>query len=144
MSAAATLSVGAIKIGAEEINIRFIHASGPGGQNVNKVATAVQLRFDLATSTALPADVKQRLVTIAGRRLNSNGELVITARRHRSQSRNRQDALDRLRNMIERAARRTRTRIATRPSRAAKKRRLEAKKRRGQIKISRRKPGSDE
>lgn len=133
-----------LRLPPEEIQINFIHASGPGGQHVNKVATAAQLRFAVDASTSLPQQVKERLHQIAGRRINQNGELVITARRHRSQLQNRDDALGRLRALLQRAARRRPTRIPTRPPAASERRRLDAKNRRGRLKASRRKPGADD
>ncbi len=121
----------------------FIRASGPGGQNVNKVASAVQLRLDLAAVAGLPADARQRLDHLAGRRLTQDGVLVITARRFRTQERNRQDALDRLVALLRRAALPPNPRRPTRPSAAAKRRRLAAKAHRAALKQQRR-PGGDE
>jgi ribosome-associated protein len=128
---------GSIVIDESEIEERFIQASGPGGQNVNKVATAVQLRFDVAGSRSLPQAVKARLATLAGRRLSADGILVIDARRHRTQERNRADARERLVDLIARAAIPVVKRVATRPTLASKRRRLEGKKRRGAIKRNR-------
>lgn len=130
-----------LRIGADEIRISYIRASGPGGQNVNKVASAAQLRFAVDDSPTLTTEIKNRLKTIAGRRINRDGVLIITARRHRSQAQNRQDALDRLRSLLERATRQRAKRVPTKPSRAAKQRRLEAKNRRGRLKNARKKPG---
>ncbi len=127
-----------IGIGEEELEFKFVRASGPGGQNVNKVASAVQLRFDVAGSPSLEAPVRQRLSRLAGRRLTLEGVLVIDARRFRSQERNRQDAIERLAALIRRAAEPPRPRLKTRPSRAKVERRLEAKHRRAQIKRGRR------
>jgi ribosome-associated protein len=117
----------------------FVRSSGPGGQNVNKVATAVQLRFDVGSCDTLSPDAKARLKTIAGKRLNQNDEIVVTAKRHRSQHQNRQDALVRLMLLIQKALEKPRTRKRTRPSPAAKQRRLEAKRRHGEKKSMRRK-----
>lgn len=131
-----------LSLAPEEIRITYIHASGPGGQNVNKVASAAQLRFSVDDSPSLPDELKDRLRKIAGRRINRNGELIITARRFRSQARNRDDALRRLVTLVRRAARPPKKRVATRPSKASKQRRLDAKTRRGRLKSSRRKPDS--
>jgi len=122
----------------EEIRVEFVRSSGPGGQNVNKVSTAVQLRFDAAGSPSLTEDVRRRLLRLAGGRVNDRGELVIDARRFRSQARNRRDAEERLVDLIRRAAAPPRPRRATRPTAASRRRRLEAKKRRGLIKSLRR------
>lgn len=129
-----------ISIEENELEERFVQASGPGGQNVNKVATAVQLRFDVAGSRSLPDDVRARLKSLAGRRLTQDGVLVIDARRHRTQERNRQDARERLIELIRRAAERPAPRRPTRPTLASKKRRLEAKSARANIKRGRGRP----
>lgn len=123
-----------IAIDEGELREEFVRASGPGGQNVNKAATAVQLRFNVINSPSLDEDVRARLIRLAGRRVNAQGELVISAGRHRTQSRNRRDALDRLLSLIRRAATAPKLRRKTKPSAGAKKRRREAKHRRGEIK----------
>jgi len=117
-----------------EIEESFVRASGPGGQNVNKVSSAVQLRFDLSGSRSLPEDVRERLRRLAGHRLTREGVIVIIAQRYRSQERNRQDALDRLVALVRRAAEAPTPRRPTKPSRAAKERRLQAKARRATTK----------
>ncbi|ABA56954.1 Class I peptide chain release factor [Nitrosococcus oceani ATCC 19707] len=127
-----------IQLREEELHFQFVLASGPGGQNVNKVATAVQLRFDAAHSPSLPEDVRQRLMKLAGNRLTKEGELLITAKRFRSQERNRQDAIKRLVALLQQAAEKPKPRRLRKPSRAAKQRRLEEKRRRGEQKQARR------
>ena len=124
----------AISIDENELDERFIRASGPGGQNVNKLSSAVQLRFDVRRSPNLPGDVRVRLERLAGRRLTREGVLVITAQRHRTQERNRQDARDRLIELIRRAAVAPVQRRPTRPGAGARERRLQTKKRRGSVK----------
>ncbi|MGH8666509.1 MAG: alternative ribosome rescue aminoacyl-tRNA hydrolase ArfB [Burkholderiales bacterium] len=128
---------GAISIDESLIQEQFVRAPGPGGQNVNKVATAVQLRYDLARAT-LPADMKRRLAALAGSMMTREGELVIQASRYRSQARNREDARTRLLDLLRKAAVRPRARIATRPPAAARERRLQSKHRRGLLKRDRR------
>jgi ribosome-associated protein len=127
-----------IAIRKNEIREEFIQASGPGGQNVNKVASAVQLRFNVKSSPSLPEDVRKRLIIIAGKRLSSEGCLIITARRFRDQKKNREDALSRLVKMMSKAAEPEKPRIKTRPSRKSKIKRLEAKRHRSGIKRIRR------
>ncbi len=126
-----------IAIDESEIEERFVQSSGPGGQNVNKVATAVQLRFDVAASRALPEGLKPKIAKLAGRRMTAEGMLVIDARRFRTQERNRADARDRLIELIRRAATPVIRRIATRPTLASKTRRLDGKKRRAETKRGR-------
>jgi ribosome-associated protein len=133
-----------ISIREDELEERFIRASGPGGQNVNKLNTAVQLRFDARHSRALRDDVCARLVRLAGQRMTNDGVLVITAQRHRTQERNRADALDRLIDLIRRAAVAPKPRRPTRPTKGSKERRLQGKKQRSTIKGLRRdKPSWD-
>ncbi len=129
---------GRIAIDEREIEESFVRASGPGGQNVNKLSTAVQLRFDVRHSPSLPADVRERLERIAGSRLTNDGVLVIIAQRHRTQARNRDDALDRLVELIRQAAIAPVKRRPTRPTKASRERRIAGKKRRSGIKNLRR------
>ena len=123
-----------------ELQIAFVQSSGPGGQNVNKVATAVQLRFDVAHSASLPPEVRERLIELAGKSMTKDGWLVIDARRYRTQERNRQDALDRLVEWVRAAAVEPKHRRPTKPTRAARRRRLESKRKRGEVKRLRKPP----
>jgi ribosome-associated protein len=123
----------AIVIEDRELEERFVRASGPGGQNVNKVSTAVELRFDVNASS-LPPDVKQRLVALAGNRMTGEGVLLIDSREHRTQAQNRDAARARLLALLQHAARRPKPRRATKPKKAAKEKRLDTKKRRGEVK----------
>jgi ribosome-associated protein len=133
-----------IALDEREIEESFVRSSGPGGQNVNKLSTAVQLRFDVRHSSSLPGDVRARLERLAGSRLTRDGELVIIAQSHRTQARNRQDALDRLLELIRKAAVAPIKRRPTRPTKGSRERRIEGKKRRGDIKQMRRaKPSFD-
>jgi len=121
----------------KELVIDFIRASGPGGQNVNKVSSAVQLRFDAAASPSLPADIKERLIKLAGSRMTDDGVLIIEAKRYRSQERNRIDAVQRLVALIQKAAEPLKKRKPTRPSVTARAARVGAKRQRGELKRTR-------
>ncbi len=118
----------------DEIRFEFIRSSGPGGQNVNKVASAVQLRFDVRNSQSIPQDVRERLLRLAGKRVNSSGEIIIEAKRFRTQQRNREDAMQRLMQLVETASIRPKVRHRSRPTKASELKRLQQKKRRSEIK----------
>ena len=133
----------AIELPESEIEERFVRASGPGGQNVNKVATAVELRFNVAGSS-LPLEIKDRLVVLAANRITSDGDLIIDSREHRTQAQNREAARERLVALLQQAAKRPRKRKKTRPTAAARENRITAKKRRADVKSMRRRGTSDE
>jgi ribosome-associated protein len=133
-----------IKLRSEEIRFDFIRASGPGGQNVNKVATAVQLRFNARETQSLSPEIRDRLIRVAGKRVNAAGEIVIEARRFRTQQRNREDAVERLLQMIEQASIRPKVRHKSRPTAASNVRRLEEKKHRSGIKKFRTRASDDD
>jgi ribosome-associated protein len=126
-----------LSIPDNELTFTFVRSSGPGGQNVNKVATAAQLRFDVRNSVSLTVEVKERLVKLAGVRITQDGILIIEAKRYRTQEQNRADALLRLSALIQKAAYRPRTRLATRPGLSARTKRIESKKKRGAVKKQR-------
>ena len=133
-----------LSIGENEIKEEFIQASGPGGQNVNKVASAVQLRFDAKNSPSLPDDIRNRLIQISGKKISSEGILIINARRFRDQIKNRKDAADRLVELIQKAAEIKKKRVRTTPSINSRIKRLEAKRRRSKIKKIRKNVSSAE
>lgn len=127
-----------ISLADNEVSEQFVRSPGPGGQNVNKLATAVQLRFDASGSRSIPDDIRERLIEIAGSRATKHGEIVIDAHRFRTRERNREDALERLVSLVRRAATVEKPRKPTRPSAASRRRRLEDKRRRSQLKTARR------
>lgn len=133
-----------IEIHEKELTFEFVRSSGPGGQNVNKVSTAVQLRFDVQGSAGIPDDIKSRLRKLAGKRLTDEGVLIIRANRFRKQEQNRQDAKDRLIQLLKAALIKPKKRIRTRPTKAARERKLAAKKQRGQLKRLRQKVSNGE
>jgi ribosome-associated protein len=132
-----------ISLDDSELDERFIRSPGPGGQKVNKVSTAVQLRLDVRSSASLPEQVKRRLVRLGGQRVSNEGVLMIEAHRFRTRERNREDALERLVELIRKAAYQPKLRIKTKPTRASKERRLESKRRRSQAKRLRESPSGD-
>lgn len=130
-------------IAPQDLQFQFMRSAGPGGQNVNKVATAVQLRFDLRGTRSLPERTKARLRTLAGSRLTADGAVLIAARSHRTQAANRREALERLQQLIERAAIEPKARVPTRPTAASKRRRLQSKQQRRELKRLRSRVGED-
>jgi ribosome-associated protein len=134
-----------ISIDESELTFEFIRSSGPGGQNVNKVATAVRLRFDVVLSRSLTSEVRERLIGLAGKKVGEDGVLTIRAQRHRTQEANRRDAVERLVELVRRAAEKPRARTRTKPTAASRRRRLETKRLRGRTKEGRRAvPGAED
>jgi ribosome-associated protein len=132
-----------VSLDENELQFAFIRASGPGGQNVNKVATSVQLRFDVNHSLSLPDDVKQRLISLGGSRMTDDGVLIIEAKRYRTQDQNRTDAVQRLITLIQKAATPSVKRYSTRPTRSSQIKRVESKKKRGAVKRNRKSSSSE-
>jgi ribosome-associated protein len=133
-----------ISLDEDELQFEFIRASGPGGQNVNKVSTAVRLRFDVAGSPSLPEDVRHRLIRLAGKKISADGALTLHARASRTQEANRREAVDRLVDLVRQACERPKPRRKTKPTLGSKQRRLETKRRHGETKARRRTLGSPE
>ena len=133
-----------IAIDEKDIIFEFVRSSGPGGQNVNKVSTTVQLRFDLNGASGIPADVKNRLAKVAGRKLTGDGVLIIQASRFRKREQNRQDAVERLVELLRAAAVKPKKRVKTKPTKASRERKLASKKRRGRLKQMRKKVADGE
>jgi ribosome-associated protein len=127
-----------------ELQFFFIRSSGPGGQNVNKVSTSVQLRFDVRNSPSLDPEVKERLIKLAGKRITDEGILIITAQRYRTQEKNREDVVNRLRNLTEKATRTPLVRKQTKPSRTSQEKRLQRKRIHSQVKRSRQTPDEND